>query len=171
MRLLMKESYTVDYAGLGFRLAAILIDGVILWGINYIITGFWNISSGIPWTSTSVNALGDTITSPIPHVGLRWLTFLIILCGYFIGFWGWRGQTPGKMLTRTRITLLDGSRIGWNRSLIRFIGYLITAVFIFIPFLWIAFDTRRQGIHDKMAGTYVIRIPRKVVEIPIPSAN
>jgi uncharacterized RDD family membrane protein YckC len=169
MRLLMKESYTVDYAGFWFRLAAILIDGVVLWGINYIMTGIWNIISGIPWTSSAVNQLGDSITPAITHVGLRWLAFVIIFCAYFVGFWGWRGQTPGKMLTRTKITLLDGSRIGWNRAIARFIGYLISALFLLIPFLWIAFDTRKQGIHDKLAGTYVIRVTRQVKDFPMNS--
>jgi uncharacterized RDD family membrane protein YckC len=167
----MKESYTVDYAGFWFRLAALLIDVLVLWGINYLMTGIWNVSTGFPWNGVPAAQLEDTLTATVSHVGWRWLVFFIIFTGYFIGFWAWRGQTPGKMLTRIKITLLDGSRIGWKRAFSRFIGYLLSMVFLFVGFLWLAFDSRRQGFHDKLADTYVIRVPRKEAEIPAPVAG
>lgn len=161
MRLLMKESYTVDYAGFWLRLGAALIDGIILWALNYLMTGFWNIGVGLPWASSGTDQAADTINAAVPHVGWRWVVFILIFMAYFAGFWAWRGQTPGKMLTRTKITYLDGSNIGWNGAIVRFIGYILSAVLLFIGFIWIAFDGRKQGLYDKLANTYVIRLPSK----------
>jgi uncharacterized RDD family membrane protein YckC len=170
MRLLMKESYTVDYAGFWLRLGAVLIDGVILWGFNYLMTGIWNISTGLVWSSISTQQIGDAVTVPVTHIGWRWLLFLIVFVAYFMVFWAWRGQTPGKMLARIKITYLDGSNIGWNGAFIRFVGYLISAVFLFIGFFWLPFDARKQGLYDKLANTYVIRLPRKTAQISNPTA-
>jgi len=171
MRLLMKESYTVDYAGFWWRLAAVLIDGIILWAFNYVLTGVWNVATGIPWSSAGAAEIGDTFAATATHVGWRWFVFILAFAVYFLVFWAWRGQTPGKMLTRLKITTLDGSNIGWNGALVRFIGYIASIVFLFVGLIWVAFDTRKQGLPDKMANTYVIRVPPKGYEAEVRSAR
>jgi uncharacterized RDD family membrane protein YckC len=77
---------------------------------------------------------------------------------YFVGFWAWRGQTPGMMLLGLRIARdADGTPPGLGRSILRYIGFFISALVLFIGFIWIAFDRRKQGWHDKIAGTVVVR--------------
>ncbi len=161
MRLLLKESYTVDYAGFRWRAAALLLDIAILWFFNYVVNGLWNIASGTPWAGIAAGELGENLDVQVSYLGWRWLVFALGFVGYFVGFWGWRGQTPGKIITRLKITTLDGARIGWDRAAIRFIGYLLSIVFLGIGHLWLIFDARKQSIYDKMANTYVIRIPGK----------
>ena len=46
------------------------------------------------------------------------------------------------------------------------LGYVICGATLFLLFLWVAFDARKQGVHDKMAGTYVIVIPKKKGRVP-----
>lgn len=75
---------------------------------------------------------------------------------YYIFFWTLLGFTPGKFLLGLRIVRLDGRKIGLGRAIVRFIGYWISAAFLFVGFLWIIFDRRRQGWHDKLADTQVI---------------
>jgi uncharacterized RDD family membrane protein YckC len=161
MRYLVKESYTVDYAGIWWRLAAFLIDFAILWGLNYAINGLWNIATGTPWTGNRIEQLEGTLATTISHWAWRVLTIFLVQVAYFICFWGWRGQTPGKMLLRLKITRFDGSRIGWGIAVMRYLGYVISALIVFFGFIWIAFDVRRQGFHDKIADTFVIRILKK----------
>jgi uncharacterized RDD family membrane protein YckC len=77
---------------------------------------------------------------------------------YFVGFWTWRGQTPGMMLLGLRVARdVDGTPPGFTRSLLRYVGYLLSWVALFIGFIWVAFDSRKQGWHDKIAGTVVVR--------------
>ena len=72
-------------------------------------------------------------------------------------FWRFRGATPGKMLIRAKI--VDSKTFGkpsTGQLIGRFFAYIISAIFM-LGFLWIAFDKRKQGWHDKLAGTVVIQ--------------
>lgn len=161
MRLLMKESYTVDYAGFWARLVAMAIDAGILWALNYVLYGVWNIATNLPWGGSGVEQFGETVSNTVSQWGWRVVTIFFAQVAYFICFWAWRGQTPGKMVMRLKITRLDGSPIGWGTAIIRYLGYIISVFIIFAGFFWIGFDARRQGVHDKIAETYVINQPRK----------
>jgi uncharacterized RDD family membrane protein YckC len=76
---------------------------------------------------------------------------------YIIGFWTWKGQTPGKMAMGIKIVAADGGPIGLGRAIIRYLCYIVSAVILYLGFIMIAFDKRKQGLHDKIAGTFVIR--------------
>jgi uncharacterized RDD family membrane protein YckC len=95
-------------------------------------------------------AMGDFY----PLVGL----FQLASIAYFVGFWTWRGQTPGMMLFGLRVAReTDGANPGLARSLLRYVGYVLSWIALFIGFIWVAFDSRKQGWHDKIAGTVVVR--------------
>jgi len=72
-------------------------------------------------------------------------------------FWRFRGATPGKMLIKAKIvnaeTLAPAST---GRLIGRFFAYIVSCFFM-LGFIWIAFDKRKQGWHDKLAGTVVVR--------------
>ncbi|HEX9897309.1 MAG TPA: RDD family protein [Dehalococcoidales bacterium] len=159
-RILVKESYIVDYAGFWWRLGAFIIDGVILWGINYLMAGLWNLATDLPWGGLTEQML-EAGTTTAPLWALRIIIFFVVQVGYFVCFWAWRGQTPGKWVMRIKITQFDGSPIGWGSAFLRYCGYIISAVILFIGFIWVGFDSRRQGIHDKIAETFVVRIPTR----------
>jgi len=74
-------------------------------------------------------------------------------------FWRFRGATPGKMLVKAKIVTADGLRQPSTGRLIgRFLAYFVSIIPSFLGFLWIAFDKRKQGWHDKLAGTVVINV-------------
>lgn len=78
-----------------------------------------------------------------------------------IGCWMWRQATPGKMLLSARI--LDASTgrpPTLGQCLVRYFAYLVALAPLGLGLLWVAFDRRKQGWHDKLAGTVVIR-PRR----------
>ena len=103
-------------------------------------------------------------------------TYLSLAAGfiYFVGFWSWRGQTPGKMVIRAKIVKSDGSTIGFGNAILRYLFYLVP---IYAPILFFAsragggwlpllgaivgliiivLSSRKQGLHDMVAGTCVI---------------
>jgi len=72
-------------------------------------------------------------------------------------FWRFKGATPGKMLIAAKI--VDARTLGKpsTAQLIgRFLAYVISMLPAGIGLLWVAFDKRKQGWHDKLAGTVVI---------------
>jgi uncharacterized RDD family membrane protein YckC len=147
-----RESYTVDYAGFWLRLLALAIDGAILGTLIWLFNGLWSLAFGRGWMGTAASGGAS---------GVYWFFVILIpflmVTGYLIGFWRWRGQTPGKMALGLRIVRFNGDAIGWGGAIMRLLGYPISVVPLLIGFIWIGFDTRRQGLHDKLAETYVIR--------------
>jgi uncharacterized RDD family membrane protein YckC len=87
---------------------------------------------------------------------------LVIPVAYFSFFHGWKGQTPGKMAVRIRVVLETGERVTYVRALIRYLVALALWFFFYIPgvvdALFPLFDAKKQTIHDKAAGTVVVRV-------------
>jgi uncharacterized RDD family membrane protein YckC len=79
---------------------------------------------------------------------------LLVTLAYNVGFWVMSGQTPGKRVLGVRVLRKDGTRVRLGNALRRQIGYWISSIF-YLGFLWILFDNKRQGFHDKIAGTIV----------------
>lgn len=83
--------------------------------------------------------------------------------GFFIGlvyYWFFlthnQGQTPGKAVMKIRVIKVDGSPISDSDALLRYVGYLVNTFFL-IGWIWALFDANRQGWHDKIAHTYVVK--------------
>jgi uncharacterized RDD family membrane protein YckC len=89
-----------------------------------------------------------------------WVSLFITLA-YFIYFWDIVGATPGKMIFGLKITRLDGGDVSFARSVVRFLGYWVSAIVFFLGFFWVIFDNRRQSWHDKLADTRVIYVRTK----------
>lgn len=70
---------------------------------------------------------------------------------YFAVFWWIWGATPGKLIFGLRVVDESGGPIGLERALVRTVQ-----IPLFLGFVWASFDEQRQGVHDKLAGTYVI---------------
>jgi uncharacterized RDD family membrane protein YckC len=73
-------------------------------------------------------------------------------------FWKYRQATPGKMLLNMRIVDADAfGPLSTGQLFGRYFAYLVSMIPVFLGFLWIAWDARKQSFHDKLAGTVVIR--------------
>ncbi|HEY32558.1 MAG TPA: RDD family protein [Dehalococcoidia bacterium] len=159
-----KESYTVDYAGFWIRFWAFLIDTLIIVGISLLYNGIWGLASGAGfWGEEATDPLlPDAVASSGSSLWAvsSGILFLIVVA-YFICFWRWRGQTPGKMIMRLKIVHFNGAGMGWGGAVMRFLGYIISILLVLSGFFWIPVDIRRQGFHDKIADTFVIAVPRK----------
>jgi uncharacterized RDD family membrane protein YckC len=97
----------------------------------------------------------------IDVVLLSIISWGIVNVAYFIGFWAWRGQTLGQLVANIQVVRTDGKPVDLRTAVLRFLGYIVCALTLGIGFLIIAFDRRKQGLHDKIANTYVIPSPRE----------
>jgi uncharacterized RDD family membrane protein YckC len=124
-------------AAFWMRAIAYLIDGAVV---------------GIPSYALAVVVLQQGLPG---RYGIQLLLSLI----YFAYFWSGpeKGQTLGMSLFNLHVVRADGSYLDASRALIRFIGFFISQSALGIGLLWAAFDANKQGWHDKIAGTYVIR--------------
>ena len=76
-------------------------------------------------------------------------------------FWVTRQATPGKMAIAATIVDADtGRRPTTGQFIGRYFAYYVSMLVFFLGFLWIGIDPRKQGWHDKLAGTVVVR-PRR----------
>jgi uncharacterized RDD family membrane protein YckC len=75
-----------------------------------------------------------------------------------IALWVYKSATPGKMATK--LTIVDaetGAKPSTGQFLVRYLGYFIATIPLCLGIIWVAFDKRKQGWHDKLAGTVVIK--------------
>jgi uncharacterized RDD family membrane protein YckC len=125
-------------AGFWIRVVAFIIDSIIVLVVNSIIAAILS-------SSTS----GRT--------GIQTLLGII----YFTYFWSasspWPGQTVGDKLLNLRVIKTDGSDLSIVQAFIRYVGLFVSFLVIFIGVIWVAFDPNKQGWHDKIAGTYVVK--------------
>ena len=85
--------------------------------------------------------------------------FLVALA-YFAGMWAWKGTTVGGVVLGLKVVRLDGRPVTFSVALVRGLGAALSVIVMFLGFLWIAWDPDKQGWHDRIAGTVVIRLPR-----------
>jgi uncharacterized RDD family membrane protein YckC len=73
-------------------------------------------------------------------------------------FWIYRQATPGKMAISARIVDAKTGQAPSTRQLvIRYLGYFVSTIPFGLGLMWVGFDPRKQGWHDKLAGTVVVR--------------
>ena len=78
---------------------------------------------------------------------------------YYIFFTGYCGQTPGKMALRIKVIRTDGAPVSYGRAAFREVpAKFISGIIFGIGYLMVAFDDQKQGLHDRMANTYVIKL-------------
>jgi uncharacterized RDD family membrane protein YckC len=154
------DSNDVEYAGFWVRLGATLIDTVLLMAITLpLLFAIYGWDYFDPELNTNMFA------GPADFL-INWVFPLVAA----IWFWRARQATPGKMALRLRIVdAKSGQTLSTGQCVIRYFAYLLSTLPLFLGFLWIAFDRRRQGWHDKLAGSVVVRGKRKGSEaIPLP---
>jgi uncharacterized RDD family membrane protein YckC len=124
----------VDYelADLGTRFIALIIDSIILG----IITGI--------------------LTRPgLAAGGFASFVVGIIYQWYFLT--QQNGQTPGKRMMGIRVVKVNGEPLQAADVIVRYVGYFINTFVFMLGWIWAAFDSKSQGWHDKLAGTYVVK--------------
>jgi uncharacterized RDD family membrane protein YckC len=157
------EHRDMEYVGFWPRVGATIIDAILImlitWPATYFVYGWAYFES-------------DKLIQGPADVLINWLAPAVIV----ILFWVARGQTPGKMAIGAVIVDADtGNPITAGKAIIRYLGYFISLIGLFIGYIWVGFDPKKQGWHDHIAnqeaGTLVeaddraLRVVRQGVEL------
>ena len=136
----------INYVGFWRRLLALIIDAIILVPVMFIV-------SLAVYYPTAEFGQGNKDVAAL----LTYLIWFLINIFYFVGLWTWRGQTLGKMAMGVRIIKSGGGSIGIGTAIIRYISFLVSTVTLLVGHLMIAWDGKKQGLHDKIARTFVVK--------------
>jgi uncharacterized RDD family membrane protein YckC len=135
----------LEYVGFWARVGAALIDSVLLLAIIAPLL-YWLYGPSYFVEADAVHGLADVL--------LNW----VLPAAAVIVFWLYRQATPGKMVIGARIVDADNARPPSTGQLIgRYFAYYISIIPLCLGLFWVAFDARKQGWHDKLARTVVVR--------------
>lgn len=138
-------------AGFWVRVVAAVADAAILGLLETLLGTLLAGAGGIEPGFASAEALGM----------MAFLGFFGMVLGfaYRVFFIGYCGQTPGKMAVKIRVIRTDGVEIGYGRAFLReVVGKFLSKLILGVGYLMVAYDRQKQGLHDKIADTYVIQL-------------
>lgn len=154
----------VQYAGFLRRLAAMVIDSLLLILVLSPLSFLFTSGDYLPGFDPHKNILDQTATIDFDWGYLLLNDLLPMLLVIF--FWVRYRGTPGKLLMDCQVvdaTTLNNLRIG--QSVLRYLGYFLSLLPLGLGFLWIIWDRKKRGFHDMLAHTVVIRLsPNHAVE-------
>ena len=175
-----RPSAGYEYAGFWRRVWAYLLDGLIVgipfWIVAAPLTANTFASAGISIlfqpgsyqvdpstgllvaTATTQAALTTMSATLGPLVDQLFVAFSLVQGVYFTVLWSLRGASLGQELLGVEVRrVTDGQRLSLARGWLRIFGFFIDGIALDIGFAWAAFDSRKQGWHDKIAGTVVVK--------------
>lgn len=128
----------MNYAGFWIRFAAALLDSVIIIALSMILAAVF--------AMVKQGAIGS-------------LAQLLLGIGYYVWFQSQTGQTLGKKVMKIKVVNSAGATPSLGTFALReIVGKLVSSLILGIGYLMVAWDSKKQGLHDKIAGTYVVRV-------------
>jgi uncharacterized RDD family membrane protein YckC len=131
----MNSISTTQMASIGSRFIALVMDGAVLGA----------------FTSVLYPILGNMRDQGV-------LTFLLTITYQWYFLTKYQGQTPGKMLLGIRVVKTDGSALTTIDAIVRTLGYTLNWILLGFGWLLTFWDKNHQGLHDRIAGTYVVKV-------------
>jgi uncharacterized RDD family membrane protein YckC len=160
-----QSNYSIvrTYAGFWWRFLALIIDSIIIGIVQSIfimpLLGFLGLSlasfpesgsmdqESIPYL---IAMAGSMSMLYIVSFGIGWLYYAFFESSKYQG-------TPGKIMLNIKVTDMEGNQIGFGRATGRFFGKIISAMIFYIGFIMAGFTSRKQALHDIMAGCLVVK--------------
>ena len=141
------QEQEIEYAGFWARVVAAIIDTMLLMAIIFpLLIAIYG------WDYFDSDKTGF-IAGPADFV-ISWIAPAIAA----IIFWVYKQATPGKMILSIRIVdAVTGNPPSVGQCIGRYLGYFVSIFPLLLGVIWVAFDRRKQGWHDKLAGSVVIR--------------
>lgn len=138
----------LEYVGFWWRVLASLIDTVLMAIVTLPVLGM--VYGTDYWLDSA------TIKGPVDFV-VSWLLPAVVI----IVFWVSKGATPGKLAIGARVVdARTGGKPSTGQLIGRYLGYFVSAAPLGLGLIWVGIDARKQGWHDKLAGTVVVRAKR-----------
>jgi len=143
----------MKYAGFWVRVLAMIIDGILL-SIVFVpilralfpadVVSYAGMESGV--YNIGMN-LSNTAS----------ILYMLIVWIYFVVLTVLLGGTLGKMALKIKVVDEKGNKINWGQAILReVVGKFISTIILLLGYIWVAFDAKKQGWHDKIAKTYVV---------------
>jgi len=134
-----------EYAGFWIRVGASLIDLIIMVIVIFIPLSL--IYGEEYW-------LGEQMVYGFWDVFLNYVVPFVATIWFWLRFFG----TPGKMATKLKIVdAQTGNKISVGQAIGRYFAYILSILPLGLGIIWVGIDKKKQGWHDKLAGTVVIR--------------
>ena len=135
----------LEYVGFWLRVWAAIIDTLLMLII---------VAPVLTWIYGPGYWVSDKYIHGTADVMLNWVLPAIAV----ILFWVYRQATPGKMAISARIVdAKTGGKPSTGQLIGRYLGYYVSIIPLFIGLIWVGIDKRKQGFHDMLAGTVVVR--------------
>ena len=148
----MTYAESLPKAGFWMRAVASLLDSLLLGLVQFVFSLILGLTAG------------SMLSGMEPH-GEAFIGLIATLFGALVGltysvfFTGYCGQTPGKMALRIKVIRTTGEEISYGRAFVREVpGKFLSGILLGIGYLMAAFDSQKQGLHDRIANTYVIKL-------------
>lgn len=136
----------IRYAGFWIRVGASIVDTILILAVTLPLLTL--IYDSTYWT-------GENLFFGVWDILLNYAFPAIVV----ILFWIYKSATPGKMLCKIKIININtGQAPSAGQSVGRYLGYFVSMIPFMLGIIWVAFDKRKQGWHDKIASTAVVRI-------------
>lgn len=136
-----------EYVGFWARVGASIIDAIII----FVVTA--PLLLAIYGWAYYTDPDAPLIVGPADFL----ISWVLPTAGVIL-FWLYKQATPGKMAVSARVVdARTGNTMGTGQAILRYFAYFAAMLPLFLGIFWVAFDPRKQGWHDKIAGTVVIR--------------
>ena len=140
-----------EYAGFWIRTGATFIDAILIIAVTY------PILYAIYGAAYFHDENAGIVAGPADFL-LSWVAPAVMA----IVFWLRKQGTPGKLALSLRVVdQKTGRTLTVGQSIGRYLAYFVAAIPLGLGFIWVAFDARKQGWHDKLAKTVVVRVRRE----------
>lgn len=153
-----------EYAGFWIRLLAVLIDGFILGVVSTVLNLVFAPIFGLSAMSVFSDPNPDPAQVEAAAAGffgaalILWLIQMAINLGYYVILTSKYGATLGKKAFGLRVIDDSGNNLSIGKAIMReVIGKWVSGLILGIGYLMVAFDEKKQGLHDKLAGTFVVK--------------
>lgn len=139
------DADNLEYAGFWVRVGAMLIDTLLLVVITTPLLG-WIYGWGYFGDGLWLHGPADLV--------INWIAPAVAT----IVFWLTLQATPGKMMLSLRVVDAEsGETLSVGQAVARYVCYILSALPLCLGFIWVGYDRRKQGWHDKLARTVVVR--------------
>ena len=161
-RPLKREAATVYVVGFWKRLIAAAVDAFVVVPVALLITLIVSKLAGVHLPASNLKIVDvdmwiDLVLATDPALVMGLVLMLAIGMTYLVVFHIVLGRTLGMRVLKMKVIDVYGDRPSPGRCAVRCAGYLAGLATLFLGFLWIGFDSEKRGLHDWIAGTYVIR--------------
>lgn len=122
-----------------------LYESLLVFGVAFL---------GFMAPNIALGMLAQTVLPP----GMLMLHLIGVVATYFLWYWRRSGQTLAMQTWKIRLESAHGGRPGWGQLILRFLLIWPSIIFLGAGILWALFDRDRQFLHDRLAGTRLVRV-------------